>query len=159
MMSNDPNSATVPNNQPMKAGQTVVSGKPPIAQTVSASSVSLGKEKELVKTQEGLIQEVGQEQELHQEVKQAGVVVRQEDIEIPEEAVSLGLKPTGVSTPVPATPSLKLPITDNKIEEGLHLNLLHSLRWLAQWCLFQLKRAHLVLKVIHGRIIRVRIKN
>lgn len=125
------------------------------------SNISFGgynKEKEPIRTAPGesYLTEIGKEQEISQEVKQAGVVQRQENIEVPIDMQQMGVRPTGISTPVPFKPTLKLPITDEKIEKGLHKSIINSLRWLAEWCFFQLKRVHLTLKVIKGVVRRVR---
>lgn len=51
-----------------------------------------------------------------------------------------------------------LPIGDEQIMEGLDEPLSSSFRWLAEFALFMLKRAHLALKRVHGKVVRVIMK-
>jgi len=129
----------------------------PTTQTYSpVGTLGISKEKEFVKAPEPIIKELGTEQELPKEIKEAGVVVKQEKLEIPPDLTQMGVRPTGFATPVPYGPTIKLPITDEKIEEGRHASVFSSLRWLSEWCLFVLKRFHLTLKVIGGKVLRLR---
>lgn len=50
---------------------------------------------------------------------------------------------------------VELPISDEKIVQGLKQPFTSSWRWLAEFALFMLKQAHLSLKQIHGNVIRV----
>ncbi len=50
---------------------------------------------------------------------------------------------------------VKLPITDDQVMAGLQEPLSSSFRWLAEFALFLLKRAHLTLKKLHGHVVRV----
>lgn len=134
-----------PNNNQQKPSQPTVS--------------TFNKEKEVIKPGETLIRELGKEVEIPPEAQQAGIVQRQEQIEIPPEMVQMGIRPTGISTPVPFQPTLKLPITDERIEEGRHQSIFFSLRWLSEWCLYILRRFHLTLKMIHGKVMRVRVRD
>lgn len=120
-------------------------------------SVSSGKERELVQGENNL-RDLTAEVELPVEVKSAGVTVNKEQIEISPDLKTLGVSPMGVYQPLPATPVITLPLTDEKIEEGLNRNIMSALRWLAQWCLYRMKKFHLTLKVIHGKVMRVRYK-
>ncbi len=52
---------------------------------------------------------------------------------------------------------IALPLTDDQIIQGLQQNVTNSWRWLAQWCLRKLKQLHLILKSIHGQIVRIKI--
>ena len=62
------------------------------------------------------------------------------------------------STKFPSYDEIKLPISDEKVEEGLQKPITSSWRWLAEFCRHILKHAHLALKKIHGKIVRVKIK-
>lgn len=126
----------------------------PLNNRVSGSP-GIGKEKEIGRTGESVISELGQEQELTPEVAKAGVVIKPEQIEVPPDLTQLGVKQTGFSTPVSYQPTLKLPIADDEIVEGRHANIFSSLRWLSEWCTLVLKRFHLTLKVIRGKVTRV----
>lgn len=50
---------------------------------------------------------------------------------------------------------VRLPIADEQIMDGLNEPLSSSFRWLAEFALFMLKRAHLALKRVHGKVVRV----
>lgn len=126
---------------------------------VSLSSAGTGKEREMPVVAKEMISEVGREADIPKEVEKAGVEVIKETIELPPDVKRLGVTQTGPSVPaisVTATPQVVLPISDQTVIAGLHAQLLSSLRWLAQWCVRRLKKAHIVLKVIHGKIVRVK---
>jgi hypothetical protein len=79
---------------------------------------------------------------------------RKEKVDLSKEAVDAG----AVSTAAPNYPVyniLKLPISDNRVYKGLQAPANTSIRWFAEFCNYLLKRAHLHLKKIHGRIMRV----
>lgn len=42
----------------------------------------------------------------------------------------------------PLSPVVKLPLTESQIEEGLHHKIWESIRWLAEWCVRQVKLLH-----------------
>jgi hypothetical protein len=92
------------------------------------------------------------------EVAQAGVKKIPDVVEIPPDVRKLGVSPAGPTTPVSATtafPQVVLPISDQKVVAGLHSQVTSAFLWLATWCIKKLKKAHIALKVIHGKIIRV----
>lgn len=92
------------------------------------------------------------------ELKDVGVVVHPEVPDIPPDLAQLGVQPSGpAQTVIQSTlPQVKLPLPDEEVEKGLHEQLTSSLRWLAQWCIRQLHLAHVTLKVVHGKVMRVR---
>lgn len=130
-----------------------------ITTSAVASSVS-GKEHEGIKiTASEAVSEITQEVELPKEVEKAGVEIIKDTIELPPDIKKLGVTQTGPSTPVPTTtalPQVVLPISDQTVVSGLHAQILSSLRWLAVWCIKKLKKAHIALKKVHGKIIRVK---
>jgi len=116
-------------------------------------AVSLpSKEAEPIRKKEIEFKEV-KEKEVEEEVR-PHVVKREETIKLPPEIQKLGLKPVS-TTQFPQYQSIKLPITDDKIISGLHAPVSSSLRWLATLALYLLQQAHLSLKVVHGRVVRV----
>ncbi len=129
------------------------------AVTPPSVASSAGKEQEKLTITPGeTVSAVGAEVELPKEVEKAGVTIVRETIEIPPDIKKLGVTPAGASTPVvtTATPApVALPISDKEIITGLNEQILSSLRWLAVWCVRKLKKAHIALKNIHGKIIRV----
>lgn len=106
------------------------------------------------------ISEVSTEVEMPSEVEKAGVVSFKETIELPPDVTNLGVTQIGASAPVQSVPDLPrvdLPISDSQVVVGLHANIGNAFRWLATWCIKKLKKAHVALKVIHGKIIRVKV--
>ncbi len=56
------------------------------------------------------------------------------------------------STPIPIESMtfkpdpVVLPLTESEIKKGLHVSVWYSIRWLSEWCVKQLKEAHLLFK-------------
>lgn len=120
---------------------------------------SIHKERELAKPAETYFSEKTTTPEISKEVENAGIKARHEEIRVDVELQNIGVNATGTSTVVPANPTVVLPIPDDEVEKGLHQKIFLSISWLAQWCIFQLKRAHLTLKIIRGRVMRVPYRN
>ena len=93
------------------------------------------------------------EKEVEEEVR-PHIIKREETIKLPPDIEKLGLKPIP-TTQFPQYQTVKLPISDEKIITGLSAPVSSSLRWLATLALYLLQQAHLSLKVIHGRVVRV----
>lgn len=128
---------------------------------VTPVSAGLGKEHEAkaVVPAEAIQPEVS-EFELPKEVEKAGVAFQKETIEIPPDMQKLGVQHAGPTTPVTviaALPQMTLPISDTQVVAGLHTQITSAFLWLAVWCIKKLKKAHLTLKNIHGKIVRTRI--
>lgn len=105
------------------------------------------------------VSEVATEIELPVEVEKAGVVSFKETVELPPDVKNLGVTQTGTAVPIqitPVLPQVDLPISDNLVVAGLHASIGNAFRWLATWCIKKLKKAHIALKVIHGKITRVK---
>ncbi len=103
-----------------------------------------------------LMQEVGQETPLSNEVAKAGVTIQPTSVTMPPSVQELGVKVVGSSSPAVsvASPAVTLPLSDDQIARGLHQSIMSSWRWLAVWCVRQLKQAHVMLKTFHGKITR-----
>lgn len=112
------------------------------------------KEKEVPSSKE-ILERVGEEIEPTKEIERIGVKLKKEEIKVPPPIEKLGVKPTGVAAP-PPPPAISLPLTDDQVVTGLTSPIISSLRWLAEFCLRQFKKAHISLKRIHGKIMRVR---
>lgn len=83
------------------------------------------------------------------------VKVTKETIKLPTDLKDAGVE--SVSHPKFTThQSVHIPLTDEKIEEGLHKPVTSSFRWLAELCLYMLRKAHIALKVVHGKVVRKR---
>lgn len=76
--------------------------------------------------------------------------------EIPKDVEKAGLQHTGPTTPFrqATKETAKLPLTDDEIVKGLHAHIWESIRWMSIWCVRQLKKAHVAIKEVHGRLIR-----
>lgn len=102
-------------------------------------SGSLQKERELLQTHDNkLIEEIGRELELEKEVKEAGVEQIGEEIVLPEPVKQQGVEIAGPSIPI-TPPAPQLPLDEQKIQKALHTKVTEAIRWLAEWCLRQLK--------------------
>lgn len=88
------------------------------------------------------------------------IEVRPEKVDVPLDVAQLGVQVAGsqqsVNPQSTATVTVTLPLTDDQVVSNLHPNVTSSISWLAIWCIRQLKRAHLALKVVHGRVMRVK---
>lgn len=80
--------------------------------------------------------------------------VRKETIEVPPDLKKMGIRSSGFSK-FSNYKNISLPISDDKVIQGLHAPIYSSLRWLATLALYLLQQAHLTLKVVHGHVIRV----
>lgn len=79
---------------------------------------------------------------------------RAESIELPPDLKNMGLQ-AATTTKFPSYKNIKLPLSDDKIVVGLHAPLTSSIRWLATLATYLLAQAHLILKTIHGKVVRV----
>jgi len=77
-----------------------------------------------------------------------------ETIKINSDLEKLGISSIK-STQFPNFKEVQLPISDDKIVEGLNEPVDSSFRWLAELAMYILKSAHATLKKIHGKIMRV----
>lgn len=91
--------------------------------------------------------------ELDEEVRPY-IKVRPETIDLPEDLKNMGLQ-ASTSSDFPSYQNIKLPMSDEKIIAGLHQPVTASVRWLATLMEYLLKQAHLVLKVVNGKVVRV----
>lgn len=79
---------------------------------------------------------------------------RQETIKLPTDLQMVGLQPVK-TTQFPSYKNVKLPLTDEKIIEGKKEPITSSKRWLSEFALYLLRQAHLTLRTVHGKVIRV----
>jgi hypothetical protein len=101
-----------------------------------------------------------QEQAIEQAAEQQPADVSQyieekkDDIEVPPELQKHGLKPAQ-STQSIFYQNVQLPLSDEKILEGLEKPVTSSHRWLAELAKYLLFQAHLQLKKVHGQVVRI----
>lgn len=118
----------------------------PVARPTESEPMSAKSSEPLV------IQEVV-EHEPDEEVKEH-IEVKPDIVKIPEEVKQAGVTATE-KTDFPAYNNITLPISDDKIMQGLNEPISSSLRWFATFALMLLKQSHLKLKKIHGKVVRV----
>jgi hypothetical protein len=127
---------------------------------IRLSYVSLPKEAEPIQNvsdepmiDESLIKETEIEHEIPKEV-QPYITVNEDALNVSPNLQRFGLKPVSPTGPS-IFQSVKLPITDDKVIEGLHKPITSSWRWLSELSLYLLHHAHLALRTIHGHVVRV----
>lgn len=115
------------------------------------------KERELFQRQDELqLSEIRKDLELGQEVKEAGVeLLTHEEIELPPSVKQMGVTKVETEVNLPQVAPVSVPLADDQIVKSTGASVWASLTWLAQWCLRQLKKAHVKLKKVHGKIVRV----
>ena len=117
---------------------------------------SHGKEGEVINVKSEVIEDLTKEIELPKEAKEIGMEKIHGVIELPPDIKNIGVTHSGPQAPVFATSAtISLPLSDDKILQSAHYPLTSAVKWLSVWCLKRLRSAHLVLKKIHGKIVRV----
>ncbi|MDO8497164.1 MAG: hypothetical protein Q7S61_01330 [bacterium] len=104
-------------------------------------------------TETGQIHEVVEHEITDEELK-PHVEVRKETVKLPPDLQKLGIQ-SASSNNFPGYKPVKLPLSDDRVLLGLHAPITSSLRWLAEFSLYLLIQAHLTVKVIHGKVVRV----
>ncbi len=79
---------------------------------------------------------------------------RPEKVDVPQDLTDAGVQATE-TTNFPTYNSVKLPISDDRVMQGLKNPISSSLRWLAEFCVYLLRRAHIKLKLAHGKAFRM----
>lgn len=130
-----------------------------LIEKLKSSSVGLPKESEPFAPSETLTpQEYSEIQEVVEHVPdeevQTHVEVRKDNIELSADLTEAGLQQVS-STQFPSYQNIKLPISDDKIVSGMKAPIHTSLRWLALFATYLLWQAHVKLKVVHGKVVRV----
>ncbi|OGG14069.1 hypothetical protein A2773_07220 [Candidatus Gottesmanbacteria bacterium RIFCSPHIGHO2_01_FULL_39_10] len=142
------------------SAQNSTKTQPPVQPSVTAGSSGTKEREGIAISQTSEIQAVP-EVSVPPEVEKAGVKAYTEKVEIPQVAQKLGVQPSAqsipVSIPTQSVPVV-LPLSDDQVVRGLHQPILSALRWLSEWCIKQLKKAHMTIKFVHGKIMRVPIK-
>jgi len=82
------------------------------------------------------------------------VKVKQSSIKLPPKFKELGLQ-TKTKVKFPEYRNIRIPLKDDRVLVGLHQPITSSFRWLAELAVYILKTAHLHLKKVHGKIVRV----
>ena len=145
-----PPAATNPN-------QTVGLNNSGLQQSAGPAS-GFGKEKELLPQSEApLLEEIKTDLELSPELEKAGLERRSETIHLPQDLQNMGVTAHGPAQPVSQqAATIALPLTDDQIDLALHQKIWSNIRWLGEWCVRQLRKAHFHLKKISGKVVRER---
>lgn len=117
-----------------------------------ASTGSLSKETEPLFTEPETIKHAVEHEE-HEEVSPY-IQTRKETIKVPYDLQKIGVTATP-TTKFPTYQNIKLPISDTEIFEGLHKPVSSSFRWLAELCVYILKKVHIHLKKVHHHVVRI----
>lgn len=89
------------------------------------------------------VEEVPENPELEPEVE--GYIEKVEkDPELMKKLADDYVKTVGMQSANPQNPKVQIPLTDDQIKEGLHHKVWEAIRWLAEWCVRQIKviRSH-----------------
>lgn len=97
----------------------------------------------------------GQEAAIPKEVASAGVRIHPTIVPIPQRVSQMGVKPAGANIPVQTATTVVLPMSDEAISTGLGQGVTSSWRWFSEWCLRRMKQLHVIVKIVHGKLIRV----
>lgn len=123
--------------------------QPPVANPVPAPPPSItmgGKEGEVasVAPPELPLKAVAQEVVLPKEVASHGVSATPHTITLPLPLIQAGVQAVGAHASVHpiASTGIHLPLTDDEIAKALHASVTTSVRWLAEWCVRQIKMVH-----------------
>lgn len=103
------------------------------------------------------IQEAAKNEQSQQSNVQDYVQVHSLIPTIPADVAEAGVQVSGPSITA-AEPILELPLPDEQIPAALKKPVSSGLRWIAEICLYMLRKAHLKLKMIHGKVMRVAVK-
>lgn len=86
------------------------------------------------------------------------VEVRKEAIDLPPDLSKMGVR-SALATKFTKYKKIVLPISDEGVARGLRAPINSSARWLAEYCVLILKKAHMGLRIIHGKVRRVLIRS
>lgn len=93
-----------------------------------------------------VVEEIGKEIDLPKEVQQVGVTLAPTTVEFPPNIAAMGVSAVGPQAVSVSSEHIVLPLTDDQIAKGLHQSIMSSWRWLAQWCVRQLQKAHTAIR-------------
>jgi hypothetical protein len=80
---------------------------------------------------------------------------RGKTVDINEDLRKIGVIPVETNDGSSNFKQVHLPITDDSVVAGLKQPITSSFRWLAEFALYLLRKAHMILKKVHGKIVRV----
>jgi hypothetical protein len=124
---------------------------------VAQGSATLSGNKEVVggSDQQDTLRDATGEVAIPKEVVSAGVRVHPTVVPIPPRVSQMGVKPAGNNISTETATAVALPINDEVIAAGLGQGMSSSWRWLSEWCLRRMKQLHVIVKIVHGKLVRV----
>jgi hypothetical protein len=127
-----------------------------VAMPGASHSSTPSKEHEPVGSRERLIIEQAREHEPSEELE-LHLEARQEIPKLDQELTQEGVTATP-TTAFPTFEEVKLPLSDEKVVEGLEEPVTSSWRWLSEFCMHLLHLAHQTLKSVQGKATRMAIE-
>lgn len=117
---------------------------------------SQGKETEpLTNHQETIkVQEIV-EKELKDNELDRHVEIKPESVKLPSDLKKIGVQNTQASPDFSSYKNITLPLSDEEVMAGLQEPVSTSKRWISEFAKWLLMRVHLVLKKVHGKVVRV----
>ncbi|MCX7997001.1 MAG: hypothetical protein N2691_04620 [Patescibacteria group bacterium] len=94
------------------------------------------------------------EHEIHDAEVAQFIQSKRENIRLSPDLASHGLKAV-THTNFPAYQNVKIPISDDQVLEGIKQPISDSMRWLAEYAKFLLWQAHISIKKVRGKTIRI----
>ena len=86
-------------------------------------------------------EEIPENPELEPEVE--GYIEKiEKDPELMKKMADDYVKTVGMQSANPQNPKVQIPLTDDQIKDGLHHKVWEAVRWLAEWCVRQMKILH-----------------
>lgn len=131
-------------------------GQQPLTEAPWSSQGGMSKEHEILLSSEEPIEAV-KEFQIPKEVSPHLQPVS-ETVELPPDLKQAGvtIPPQDMPVVAPAQTGPSLPLTDDQIGQGLQADLTTSFRWLAEWCLKQIRLFHMHLSKVGEHFMRVR---
>lgn len=149
-------SDNLPDNQIQPVGQQPMSTVPPV--TPAGAVGTAFKEGEPAGVSAGSeslpLSEIGREVQISPDVRAAGVKVVPQIVPVPPQLTNHGVVPTGNNVPLGNGSSIKLPLSDDQIAQGMETDVKNSWMWLAVWCIRRLKQIHITVKLVKGKLMR-----
>lgn len=131
----------------------------PPAMPISAGSGGVERSAGTLKTGE-IITSGSHETDLPKEIKEAGVEEIPNEgtiVEIPPDVKKMGVMQSGTAAPVNSSGNsqVQFPIPDDQLIKDSKGSVTSALTWLAVWCIKKLKKMHLALQSVGGKVERV----
>lgn len=112
----------------------------PFKENVEKMAERIGAKRERKITE---LEEIPTSPEVAPKLEQAGYIEKVEkEAELAGPVMDDYTQQVLMSSPAPKNPVVTLPLTEDQIQMGLHQQVWASIRWLAEWCVRQIKMLH-----------------